>query len=117
MSNRYFEEVDLSPNSSIRKAPVEQFPAAEEFREAIDLFHKEVESMKMGNSDLVVGAIQFPKDICIPSVVLDRFYAKPNQENLRTFIESCQQDLGGRAAKQIAIWFGDVYPKAKEMVK
>ena len=114
--SKYFNEVEFeSPKPTT--PPVPEFPPAEAFRPAIDKFRKEVDMIKRGTSDHVKGAIQFPKDICIPQVVLDRFYTKPNERTLRDFLESCKQDLGIRAATAIAGWFGEVYPKAKEMVK
>jgi hypothetical protein len=114
--NKYFQEVEFTPAAPPHpsKPP---FPDVEAFRQAIDKFRAEVMKIKMGTSDYVKGAIQFPKDICIPATVLDRFYSKPCEETLRAFLESCQQDFGIRAARAIAEWFSEIYPKAKEMVK
>lgn len=114
--SRYFEEVALEAPKATQPA-IPEFPEVEAFRDAIDEFRKEVNHIKKGTSKNVKGAIQFPKDICIPQVVLDRFYTRPSEATLREFLEICQQDLGQRAAKAIAEEFGKVYPKAKEMVK
>jgi hypothetical protein len=114
--SKYFKQVDLFPPAP--PAPeIPDFPPAEAFRGAIEKFREEVSKITRGTSDHVKGAIHFPKGICIPQVVLDRFYSAPSEKTLREFLEACQQDFGTRAAKAIAGWFGEVFPKAKEMVK
>lgn len=114
--SKYFEKLEFAQEFPKPK-PVEQFPEAEKFRKAIDLYREEVDRIQKGTSKNVPRAIQFPKGICLPSVVLDRFYSAPSEQYLRDFLEVCKQDFGLKAATAIAEWFGEIYPKAKEMVK
>jgi len=114
--SKYFKEVTLDLPAPVQPQKL-VFPEIEAFRPAIDKFRAEIGKIQMGTSDYVIGAIQFPKGICIPATVLDRFYSKPCEETLKSFLEACQQDFGIRAAKAIAEWFSEFYPKTKEMVK
>lgn len=114
--SKYFKPIDFDPPASPETERV-PFPEAEAFRAAIEKYREEIERIQRGTSNLVPKAVQFPKGICIPSVVLDRFYSVPSERTLKDFLDSCAQDFGARMATTVAEWFSETYPPAANMVK
>ncbi len=86
-----FETRDLQSPSEA--APAEVFPDREKFEELAKEIRGDLVDIQNGVSDLTPYPITFPKDNCLPLVLLDRFLQRPSRKALKMFNQISLQDL------------------------